>query len=129
MKKKIYTFALVGIIGLSSVGAPIVAGAEEISTENNTEVMTTLEDVDFGSNDVLDNVVREKRERGSCIDLVKAGLKVDSCNGKKVPHRNLSSSEKSCLAGLLGGGLGLLGGPITWGVALKSFGIAALGCL
>lgn len=28
MKKKIYTFALLGIIGISSVGAPIIAGAD-----------------------------------------------------------------------------------------------------
>lgn len=41
------------------------AQTEEIVTESNTEVMTTLEDVDFGSDNVLDNVVREKRERGT----------------------------------------------------------------
>lgn len=65
MKHKLYVLALVGIIGMSSVGAPMVAGAEEIVNRDQAEVVNTLEDVNFGTNDVLDNIVREKRERGT----------------------------------------------------------------
>lgn len=65
MKHKLYALALVGVISISSIGSPTIASAEEIVNRDQTWAMNTLEDVDFGTNDVLDNIVREKRERGT----------------------------------------------------------------
>lgn len=86
----------------------MVAGAEEIVTENNTEVMTTLEDVDFGSNDVLDNIVREKRDRGTVGNQGKR---------PKIYVNKLTAAQKNCVKQVFGNsGLALISGNM-WVVA------------
>ncbi|OTN91548.1 hypothetical protein [Enterococcus faecium] len=105
MKHKFYALTLVGLLAFSSIGAPTVVGAEEIVSHEQTEATTTLtlENVEYVPRDILDNVIRENKERGT---VGKYGKRPN------IPQVSITKKQADCL--ILGYGT-MLSGAITFG--------------
>lgn len=92
MKKKIILLTAALLILLPIFGSSAVYASEIVANNNNNEQVNTLEDVNFGTQSPLDNITREKRERG-----------VGSHGERpKIYPAKLNQAQKNCLVAMGG---------------------------
>lgn len=92
MKKKIILLTAALLILLPIFGSSAVYASEIVANNNNNEQVNTLEDVNFGTQSPLDNITREKRERG-----------VGSHGERpKIYPAKLNQAQKNCLINMGG---------------------------
>lgn len=92
MKKKIILLTATLLILFPILGSSAVYASEIVANNNNNEQVNTLEDVNFGTQSPLDNIIREKRERG-----------VGSHGERpKIYPANLTKRQRNCIISLVG---------------------------